>query len=678
MRRCAVVLLVWSGCGEPDPEKVDFIEGVSAHMDLAAARAESRGFFRFPYPSDLRLNEQGGPPLSQVPGVASVPALAAVAETAEELKGYPRMSVGWFAFDGPVAPAAGEDVVLYGPDASVLLVDIDPESPERGQTVPVVARTLTEDHYLDQPVLAVAPVPGWVLRPDNAYAYLVLRSWGTPEGEPLGASARVLQPLQGRNPGGAFGEELVVAAGGVAAVLGALDLQPEDVAAWTSFTTGDAVAQMFEFSEAVRQQEAPRIEALAPFDRDEATPGYCELHGELEVPEFQAGDPPYNTGGRFVVDEEGLPVAQRRPRLPVVVTLPDAPMPPEGFPLAMYYHGSGGVSDQLVARGPQPRGGVPEVGKGPAWVLAQAGYAASGIAHPVNPERVPGASAIAYLNFQNLSAFRDTFRQGVIEQRLYLDALLDLQIDPDLVAEACPGLSVPDDASAIFFDAETVVAIGQSMGGMYVNMVGAVEPRIKAAVPTGAGGHWTRFILLTSLLGEGVVEPLLGGLLRLEPPLTWMHPALHIPQTAWEPAEPVAYTPRLARRPLPGHPVRPIYQPVGLGDSYFPPAVFDAITLAFGNEQAGEQVWPSMQAWLALAGRDGLVDYPVSDNRESEDGTPWTGVVVQYEGDGFSDPHAIYVQLDEVMHQYRCFLQTWRENGVAVVPEGGAVDDPCP
>lgn len=675
-----LVLLFLSACGPSTDEPVpDAIDGVHVRMDLEAARAGGDGFYAFPYPSDLRMTDRGTPPLTALPGVADVPLLLAVAETAEDLVGFPRMSVAWFAFDGGVREAAGEDVVLaQGVADGVFLVDIDADSPTRGALVPVVARSLGTDGYLPDPVLALAPVPGFVLRPDTTYAYVVLRAWGDADGEPLGAPASVLRPLRGDTPDGPDGAALVDAAAPLAAVLPDLGVAVEDVAAWTSFTTGDAVQRMAELSDRVRDAFSPQIADLAPFSRRRDTPGYCELHGTLTLPEFQTGTPPYNTGGRFVLDASGAPVPQRDVTIPVVVTVPDAPMPAEGFPLAMYFHGSGGESDQLVARGPRDRAGDTAVGLGPAWILAQAGFAGAGSAHPVNPERVPGASAIAYLNFLNLSAFRDTFRQGVIEQRLYLDALLDLRIDPELVAEACPDLTVPAGASAVFFDPDTVVAMGQSMGGMYTNMVGAVEPRIRAVVPTGAGGHWTRFILLTSLLGEGAIEPLLGPLLRLEPPLSWMHPALHIAQTAWEPAEPVAYTPRLAQRPLDGHPVRPIYQPIGLGDSYFPPPVLDAITLAYGNAQAGEIVWPELQDRLALADLDGLVDYPVVDNRTSEDGTPYTGVAVQYAGDGFSDPHVIYVQLDDVMQQYSCFFKTWRETGRAVVPAGGAPGDPCP
>jgi hypothetical protein len=51
-------------------------------------------------------------------------------------------------------------------------------------------------------------------------------------------------------------------------------------------------------------------------------------------------------------------------------------------------------------------------------------------------------------------------------------------------------------------------------------------------------------------------------------------------------------------------------------------------------------------------------------------------VVVQYEGDGIYDPHAIYGQLDAVKHQYGCFLETALA-GQALVPAPAALGSPC-
>jgi hypothetical protein len=175
------------------------------------------------------------------------------------------------------------------------------------------------------------------------------------------------------------------------------------------------------------------------------------------------------------------------------------------------------------------------------------------------------------------------------------------------------------------------------------------------------------------------VRGLLGGLLRTDgAALTHLHPAMHLLEIAWEAAEPMVYMPRLSRRPLEGIGPRPIYEPVGQGDSFFPTVLYDAVALAYGHPMAGDVVWSSMQDSLAVAGLDGVIDYPVAQNLESEAGEPYTGVVVQSAGDGFSDPHNIFVQVEDIRYQWGCFLATHVQTGTAVVPAPAPVGTPCP
>jgi hypothetical protein len=322
-----------------------------------------------------------------------------------------------------------------------------------------------------------------------------------------------------------------------------------------------------------------------------------------------------------------------------------------------------------VDRGPVLVPGGPEVpGEGPAHVVAAHGFAAASAALPVNPERVPGASDIEYLNFDNLGAFPNLFRQGVIEQRLFLAALAELEVAPATLA-GCDGPELAAGVTTFRFDPDALFAMGQSMGGMYVNLVGAVEPRLRALVPTGAGGYWSFMVLESSLYASAAA--LLPPLLGTDQPLSFVHPGLALLELAWEPAEPFVYMPRLSRRPLPGHPARSVYEPVGFEDTYFSATIYDAVALAYGHEQAGELIWPSMQDALALAGLGGIVPYPVAGNLSaSESGAPYTGVVVQFRGDGVSDPHNVFQQLDAVKHQYGCFLASAYRSaaGLAEVP----------
>lgn len=650
-------------------------QGAASLFDLDADWAADEQFYHFPFPSDLRLDAEGHPILDGFLDADDNFAVGGILEIAPQRRGWATVPVGYFRFDAPLAELDIDQTILPGPDAPLLLVDVDPESPERGRTFPVIATLPPADDFVPDNLLAVAARQGFVLHEDRTYAFVVTDALLDAEGEPVIAPPAFATLRDGGTPNGLRGE---AAASLYAALWPALETAGIDasrVVAATVFTTGDAVKALAELGDAVRDAYDVTIDDLAVDPDDGADHDrFCELVGSVTFPQFQTGTPPYDEDGVFVIGDDGLPIEQRQEVAPITITFPNEPMPAGGYPLVMYFHGSGGLSSQVVDRGTVTfEGGAPTKGQGPAYVLAAHGFGTVGSAHPVNPERLPGASVIAYLNTDNLKAFRDTFRQGVLEQRLLLDALLELEVDPATVA-ACTGLSLPAGETSYRFASSKIMATGQSMGGMYTNLIGATEPRIEAVVPTGAGGFWSYFILETTLIGGKTLIPILLG---SDPSLTHLHPALSLLELGWEAAEPMVFMPRLGQRPLEGHPVRPVYEPVGEGDSFFPIQLYDAIALAYGHHQAGDEIWPSMQERLALAELDGFRDYPVEANLESVAGTPFTGVVVQYEGDGIYDPHAIYAQLDAVKHQYGCFFETFFTTGSAKVVAPAPLGSPC-
>jgi len=688
---CSFSLLALAACGGGAPPGPPPTRAI-VDADIALATPET--FYDFPYPSDLRLTEDGTPDLRGVPVSSRSSVIDGLVEVAGQHPGFPVVPAAYFRFDGELATYSPADVVPADPTSALLLIDVDPASPDRGALLPVVGATLPHDAYSPSGMLAVAARPGFVLHAQRTYAFVVTTALLDADGDPVAPAASIAALARGEAPVGARGAAMQALYAPLFETLTTLGIDVTQVASATVLTTGDVVAELATLSDQVLADfDAPITDLALDPDDGADHPRFCELRGSVTFPQFQQGEAPFDTGGLFVHDASGALVEQREETVPITINIPKGPMPAGGFPLTMYFHGSGGLSTQSTDRGTWhletdptrcPEGTVDEwegqtgcntKGEGPAHVLARLGIAVAGSALPVNPERVPGASETAYLNFANLGAGRDLFRQGVIEQRLFLKALLALRIPPATVA-ACAGLSLPAGATDYQFDGSHIYAQGQSMGGQYTNLFSAVEPRVLAAVPTGAGGYWSQFILETPLYtnpGALVGTVLLGTSVEL----TFLHPALQIYETAWEAADPIIYIPRIARRPLPGHPVRSIYEPVGLGDSYFATNTYDAIALAYGHEEAGDIIWPSMQNALALSGRDGVVAYPVADNVTSEDGTPYTGVVVQYEGDGLYDPHALYSQLDAVKHQYGCFLATQLRTGTATVLAPGLETDPC-
>ena len=118
----------------------------------------------------------------------------------------------------------------------------------------------------------------------------------------------------------------------------------------------------------------------------------------------------------------------------------------------------------------------------------------------MNPERLPGATR--HRVPQPQQPLRDArhvppgdHRAAPVPRRA-----LKLTIDPRVLAALHRRLAARRARRRTSSTRANVFAQGQSMGGMYTNLISAVEPRIRAAVPTGAGGYWSHFILITPLI----------------------------------------------------------------------------------------------------------------------------------------------------------------------------------
>lgn len=667
-------------------------------FDASADFASVGHFFDFPWPADTRLSPQGTPDVRGIPDTDMSGVFEGLRAAAQQRAGYPVVPVAWFRFTTDLAPRQSTDTIPADPSQPILLVDVDPASKTPGKLLPTIAETLPADNYVPDGVLAVAERPGIVLEPKHRYAFVVMTSANDVNGKALGVAPALAQALSGGNDPVAKSFAVLPPA------LAKAGIDASKVAAATVFTTGDVVTDTFNLSTNVFNAYASQVSitnvAVDSHVLDTNT-RFCELQAQVTYPQFQQGyaNPPYDNGGLFVLDSSGMPEKQGEMTVPVTITLPKQPMPAGGYPLIVYFHGTGGVSNAIADRGtwrpetntancPIGQGldtwngvtGCNTPGQGPGWVMAARGFAMAASALPLNPQRWPAGANMSfpeYIDINNVAATRDDFRQGVLEQRMFFDALRRLTIAPSVVS-ACTGLALPNGEMAYHFnDTDPLLAQGQSMGAMYANLISAVEPRIKAVVPTGAGGYWSWFILQSQFVPDikGKIGVLLGISARED--FSHLHPAMHVIELALEPVDPIVYMPRVGHEPLPGHPVRPVYEPHGQGDSYFPTDVQDAVAMAYQNKQTGTQIWPTMQQALALEGLSGILPYPVKNDLTSATGASYTGAVVQYVGDGVYDPHEIFSQLDSVKYQYGCFFQSFLQTGSATVSAPADYSVPC-
>ncbi len=665
-----------------------------AIFDLNTNLNDPEQFYNLPYPTDLRLDANGKPDLSAFPVFTKFFGFFKRLKTiASDRPGFPTTAAGYFRFDRPLAPQDPNQLIPADPAAPILLIDIDRTSPERGRLFPVVASTPAPDSFYVPPyLLAVAPYPGIVLKPNRQYAYVIRRGVKDATGQPIKPTPAFSELRDGTVPHQQLKRKFLayLLYKPLWETLDQKGINRTSVMNATVFTTGDVVAETAQLSDYVlAHYDRPITNLRYKPETRISDLGYCKFVADIKLPQFQKGTPPFlfyeKRAGLFEFDAKGYLKEQGNDTIPLVITLPKKPMPPEGYPLMAYYHGSGGLSSQVVDRGPvRDPGGMKIPGRGPADVVARYGFASVGSALPVNPERIPTVVSDLfdnrpYLNPTNPAAYRDTFRQGVFEQRLLIEALDRLTISPDALGD-CTGPTLPNGVKIFHINTKSVIALGQSQGAQYAAMMGAVEPAIKAVIPTGSGGFWALLFAYFANSEGGDFEKiasLLGKVLDKEDPIDHLYPALRLLQSSWEAAEPMVYMARMAKRPLPNHPARSIYQPVGQGDSDFPEEVFNAVALATGVQQAGEILWPEMQESLALEGLNGIVDYPVENNLISEDGRPYTGLVVQYKGDGLADPHTIFSQLDDVKYQYGCFMDSVQKTGKAVVPKPKPILLPC-
>lgn len=633
-------------------------------------------FFDAPWPSDLRLNADGTPDLTGYPAVSGIAVVEGLLRIADERRAFPTIPVASFRFTAPLAEAISTDVIPAQTDSSVLLFNVDADSPDYGVLIPTVAITQASDLWTGENLLSVAPRPGFILRPETTYAFVIRTTFNDASGDPLVVNEALATLAADGTPSGARGADAAALYAPMWATLDTLGVPRDSVAAATVFSTSDAVRESHELSNRVLDAETIALDTLR-LDPTDGTDHerYCELIAQVELPQYQRGTPPFNTEGTFEIGDDGLPIEQRRETALVHLAIPKQPMPDDGYPLLVYFHGSGGTANEPIDRSPIAADGSQPRGQGPAHVVAEHGIATLGTSLPLSPDRLPEASAIEYLNLGNLSATRDTFRQGMIEQRLMIRLMREIEIDPATLA-GCDGPELPAGETMYRFDADHFMGMGQSMGGMYTNLIGAIEPTLEALVPTGAGGHWSYFITVTSLIGG--LPRLLATVLRVpQANISFLHPSLHLLALGWEPAEPFVSMPRVSRRPLEGFPARSVYEPVGEDDEYFPIEVYDAAVLAYGHPQAGDEVWPSMQPALALDGLDGIRSYSITNNLTSENGETYTGIVAQYAPD-FTNGHYIYMQLEDVRYQWSCFLRTVLDTGVGVVPAPAPLGTPCP
>ncbi|MCA9571701.1 MAG: hypothetical protein KC656_27875, partial [Myxococcales bacterium] len=413
-----------------------------------------------PWPGDQHLDPDGTLSFTRFQRPANIALIESYIALGEQQVGWGTNAPVYFRMDGELDP----DLLPTPPESledgsAFVLVDVDPDSPYRGERFPVVWRSSGEvTSYQPEGLLAVAPAPGFPLRPSTTYA-LVLTSAGFQVNE-------AFQEVFGAD----HPQHSLWA--GVPEVLRRHGVHRRDIAAGAVITTSDPLGELATIARFVQSRVAPPdldsdLELVRTYER------FTAYRGRYWSPVFTHGERPYLTeGGGFVFDDAGDPVIASWDDMRVAVCVPnEQPMPPQGYPVVVYQHGTGGAYRTACNSD-----GLLEVG----GIVGEAGFVLLGIDQPLHGPRNGGqpTSDLANFNILNPTSGRTNFRQGAIDA-IYLARGL---------ANRTTQMTLPD-GTRLLLDPDAVTFVGHSQGGL----TGALAAPfwagdVKATVLSGAGG----------------------------------------------------------------------------------------------------------------------------------------------------------------------------------------------
>lgn len=609
--------------------------------------------FALPWPNDLARDADGRVDLGFFPSEGVHPLVTQYLRAFNHrLAGFSPTAAVYFTFGMDLDPASlpADAASTRRAESPLQLVDVDPRSPDRGARIPLQWYFRpTATRYWPAHCLAVAPVFGFPMRPATRYALVVTRAV-------RGVGAVALErdvDLERMLADDATADPAIRAAREVyAPALGELEragVARDRVLSVTTFTTDDPTAEFFRAADWIHREGArPTLTDLGP-----PSPGplFTTLRGHYGPNlVFQRGESPYGAqgSGDFELGPDGTPRLQRTEPVRFALTLPLTPMPPNGYPIAIYAHGTGGdyrsfIRDRTAA------------------ALAAQGVAVLGFDQIFHGERAaPGTSAeSAFFNFTNPSAGRTNNRQ----------AALDLVQSGRFVRGFSFPLAEADAGAArvVRFDPDHVMFFGHSQGGLNGPLWLAADDGAGAAVLSGAGGSIAIALLektqpvnipllVTSALGLSMGE------------FVTLHPIVSLLQMLVDPSDPVNYGRYILREPRPAMRTAHIYQTQGFIDHYAPPAGIAALALSIGAPLTMPVLHPEPSA--ALVG-DGLLSRLSLRGNLGTPASPVTASWMQFDAEPGSDGHFVVFDIPAARLRAAAFLGSAGRDpaGVPTVPD---------
>lgn len=682
---CALAPVVGSACNSSPPHaeaKKALPEQGTINMLFQRA-----SFYDAPFPSDDLVRSGGTIDIGGFPNPSNIAMVTMTKAMASQAHGFAEEGGVFFSVTGTVEqvllPSMADTVT---PAASVALLNVQPGSPDYLKPIPLKVQFESDGGPYGAPdLLSLLPLQGTPMRPNTRYAAVVTTALGvkassemtglTTGTQPAGMSASVFQEYQQ-----------------AIASLGKAGIAASSIAGLAVFTTDDPTAQL---PVVLKAAEALTPAPDRPFTRTDLYDSYCVYESTMSVPDYQLGAAPFNfecaaddplclkTGGAWTFDAAGQPILSRHEEAGIVITIPRAPMPADGWPIAHFIRTGGGGSRPLVDRGPESVNGGPPIvpGSGPALWFAMAGMAGAEMDGPHENLRNLTNENEDFLMFNvfNPPALRDNIRESGVEYALFAHVLENLTLD----VSDCPGTTGP-----AHFDASHFALMGHSMGATIAPLSVAFEPLYRAVVVSGSGASWIENVIWKQqpLNIRNVLGVLLGYTQQRQAVLD-DDPILTLFQWAEEPADSDVYSRDIIAEPPTGEEPRHWLMEQGIVDHYILPPIANAMSLSLGLDLLGTELDdksaeladagdPTLASVIQFSTGKPILTYPVAGNRTSQ-GQTLTTLVTQHPADGIEDGHEMVFQTDAPKREYRCFLQTWVQGKTPVVPAPGALTGAC-
>lgn len=629
---CCLPLLF--GCAEDDGAS-------TGPMPLFALELED--FWDSPWPSDLRRDDDGTIDLSGFPEPAGIDLVSVYLERGEELDGFGTNSPIYLPLDAPIeldSLPTPEETLDRG--AALMLFDIDPTSPRWGERIPIHTTQLAgESRYYRDPTLAVAPVAGFPLRPKTTYALVLTTEVATPNPD----FVATLDPDHPAHPEGLLH------------ALWSQGLSEEDLAIATVFTTYDPLDGMVRIAHFLQHETAVPDLSWRPLTHLSTLDTYEAWETTYKSPVFTHGERPYNEeGGQFEFDpDNGRPLVAFWDDMRLSVCAPRdlGSAPPEGFPVVINQHGTGGDY-----RSDCRSNSIFE----PSTRLGEAGVVMVGIDQPLHGTRTGNnaVSDLTHFNFVNPDSGLTNFRQGAADA-IYLAHALASR----------PWQLRTEDGRTIPIDHERVSFLGHSQGGLTGGIAAPfLGADTEAIVLSGAGGVLSITLVERKDILDfaALIESLLG--FEEEERLTVFHPANGLIQTLSEVTDTANYAPYwfAEKGHWKGHTPANVLLTNGTFDPNTPYRTAIALAAA-GRLPILEGAVTDVEA-MDLRGLPS-VPLPTAADADAFDGRPVTAGFAQY----YEGSHFVIYQIEHAAQLYTSFLSTagdpaaWAGPVLSVEPE---------